>query len=164
MPSRQDSENPLGTTESIVYTALENVECVIGERIIIAEVHHVILDLRSPVAPQSVFGTDAEHPTADGLVDCASAANPAYPWDDDAAVDICAGMSPGGARFAIDKPTIEGVPEPRSKRGDPIEAYASTGRRECGGGNPGADEKTNEAFTLSFMVVPAMSASTPRTH
>jgi hypothetical protein len=41
-------------------------------------------------------------------------------------------MSPGGARFAIDEPAIEGVAELRSKRGDPIEAHASTGRRECG--------------------------------
>ena len=132
-PSRRLSENPPGAAESIVYAPLENVEHIIRERIIIAEVHHVVLDLRSPVAAQSVFGTDAEHPTADGLVDCASAANPAYPWDDDAAVDICAGMSPGGARFAIDKSAIEGVAEPRSKRGDPIEAHASTGRRERGG-------------------------------
>src|SRR6516162_6600036 len=80
---------------------------------------------QSSCPPKRIRYRRPEHPTADGLVDCASAANPAYPWDDDAAVDICAGMSPGGARFAIDKPAIERVAEPRSKRGDPIEAYAS---------------------------------------
>jgi hypothetical protein len=70
------SENPPEAAESIVYAGLENMECIIGERIIIAEVHHVVLDLRSPVTPQCIFGTDAEHPAADGLVDRASATNP----------------------------------------------------------------------------------------
>src|SRR5215831_10680423 len=59
--------------------------------------------------------------TTDAVIDRASAANPAHPRDDDAAADVCAGVSPGTARFAIDKPAIEGVAEPRSKRGEPIE-------------------------------------------
>src|SRR5713101_552497 len=38
-------------------------------------------------------------------------------------------MSPSAAKFAIDKPTIEGVTEPGSKRGDPIEAQVNALKR-----------------------------------
>ena len=85
---------PPEAAESIVYAGLENVECIVGEGIIITEVHHVVLDLGAPVSPQSIFGPEAKHPAADGLIDRASAANPAYPRDDDAAADVCAGVSP----------------------------------------------------------------------
>jgi hypothetical protein len=123
---------PPEATESIVYAGLQNVERIIGEGIIIAEVHQVILNLGAPVVPQNIFGPDAEHKAADGLIDRASTANPANPRDDDAAADVCAGVSPGAARFAIDEPAIEAVAESRSKRGDPIEARASAGRRDHG--------------------------------
>src|SRR5215831_20352853 len=85
-----------------------------------------------PAIPQSIFSAETKHPSADRPIDRASAANPAYPRDNDAAADVCARVSPGTARFAIDKPAIEGVAEPRSKRGEPIEPHASVGRRDRG--------------------------------
>src|SRR5712672_1558678 len=110
-------EKPSGAAESIVQAGLEDVEFVIGEGSIAAEVHHVVLNLRSPVVPQGIFGPDAKHPPADGLVD----------RDDLDAIygDAAASVSPGSAKFAIDEPAIEGVTDPRSKRGDPIEAPAT---------------------------------------
>src|SRR5258708_39385477 len=38
-------------------------------------------------------------------------------------------MSPRTAKLAIDKPTIKGVTEPGSKRGDPIEAHVDALKR-----------------------------------
>ena len=51
---------PTGGAESIIYTGLENIELIIGERTAIAKVHPVILDLGGPVVPQSIFGPDAK--------------------------------------------------------------------------------------------------------
>src|SRR5713101_4839939 len=118
--TRIKSEKPpgAGAAESIVYTGLENVELVIGKRTATAKVHHVVLNLRSPVVPQSIFGPDAKHPATDGLID----RDRAEPDAIYAAAGGCACVSPRAAKFAIDEPTIEGVTEPRSKRGDPIEA------------------------------------------
>src|SRR5215813_14861399 len=100
---------------------------------VVAKIDHVVLDFSGPAIPQSIFSAETKHPSADRPIDRASAADPAYPRDDDAAADVCAGVSPGTARFAIDKPAIEGVAEPRSKRGEPIEPHASVGRRDRGG-------------------------------
>src|SRR5215831_6908998 len=100
---------------------------------VVAKIDHVVLNFGRPAIPQSIFSAETKHPSADGPIDRASAANPAYPRDDDAAADVCAGVSPGTAHFAIDKPAIEGVAEPRSKRGDPIEPHTSVGRRDRGG-------------------------------
>src|SRR5215471_16554500 len=110
---------------------------------VVAKIYHVVLELGRPAIPQSIFGPDAEHPTADRPIDRTSGANPAHSRDDDAAADICGGVSPGAARFAIDKPAIEGVAESRSKRGEPIEPHASFGRRDRGGksGSGGKDKR-----------------------
>src|SRR5262249_38251850 len=112
-------EAPTGAAEPIVYTGLDNIELIIGKRTAITKVHHVIFDLGGPVVPQS--GPDAKHPPSDGLVDrdrgdlhaiYSGAGGPAT-------------VGPGPAHFAVDQPIVEGVADPRSECGDPIEARLS---------------------------------------
>jgi hypothetical protein len=107
---------PTGGAESIVYTGLDNIELVIGKRTAIAKVNHVIFDLGGPVVPQSIFGPDAKHPPADGLVDRDRAELHAIY----AGAGGRARVSPGPAHFAVDQPIVEGVANPRSECGDPI--------------------------------------------
>ena len=124
--SRPSLESPTRTPKSIVYAGLEYVEFIIGEGTIIAEVHHVVLNLGTPVVRQSIFGSDAKHPPTGGLVDRDRAERDAIY----AARDGCACVSPGPAYFAVDQPTIEGVAEPGSKRRDPIKARGGVRRQD----------------------------------
>src|SRR5260221_2655391 len=101
-------EKPSGA-EAIIYTGLEYVEIIIA-----AKVHRVKFDLGGPVVPQSILGTDANHPPTGGPV----GRDRTEPRD----IHTGAGVDPGPARLAIDKPTIEGVTDPGSQRGDPIDA------------------------------------------
>src|SRR6266436_1204017 len=109
------SEKPPGAAESIIQAGLENVEFTVAEGTIAAEVHHVVLNLRGPVFPQSIFSPDAKHPPTDSFVYRKAR------QEHGRAVEARACMSPCPAKFAIDEPAIEGVTEPRSKRRDPIE-------------------------------------------
>src|SRR5712671_2492912 len=134
-------EKPSGAAESIVQAGLENVEFTVGEGTIAAEVHHVVLNLRSPVVPQSIFGPDAQHPPADGLVDRDRADSHAIHAD----AGGCACVGPRAAKFAIDEPTIEGVAKPGSERGDPIETRAGVGCRN----NPRPNSRRARAVLYS---------------
>src|SRR5215467_9602300 len=63
-----DLPDPPGAAEPIVYAGFENVKFIVGQETVTAEVHHVVLKLRSPVVPQGIFGSEAEHPSTDSLV------------------------------------------------------------------------------------------------
>ena len=63
-----DLLEPPGAAEPIVYAGFENVKFIVAQETVTAEVHHVVLKLRSPVVPQGIFGSEAEHPSTDSLV------------------------------------------------------------------------------------------------
>src|SRR5215470_18067028 len=89
-----------------------------------AEIEVVVLDLRTPVVPEGIFGPDADNPAA-----CCPAGRAA---EAERRVDADANVGPGPAHLAIDKPIIESVTEPRGQRGKrvPVEV----GRDRAGKG------------------------------
>src|SRR5215813_11176031 len=116
--------------ETIVDAGFDRIDrhCVASDKgaAVTAEIEVVVLDLRTPVVPECIFGPDADHPAACGPTSRAAEAERRVDADADADV------GPGPAHLAIDKPVIESVTEPRGQRGKrvPVEV----GRDRAGKG------------------------------
>src|SRR6202030_3435983 len=144
-------EKPSGA-EAIIYTGLEYVEIITAA----AKVHRVKFDLGGPVVPQSILDTAANHPPTGGPV----GRDRTEPVD----IHTGAGVDPGPARLAIDKPTIEGVTDPGSQRGDPIDArvrrpHAFNVRAAPYGRPRELPFDAQHPLTIDLVVVPDLTAA-----
>src|SRR5262245_9585026 len=116
--------------EAVVHPALEHMDLVAE---VVAEIQHVVFDFHRPVVPQGIFSADAEHPSAERLVKRRRRSHAVQ-----AGESIGTDVGPGASQFAVDEPTIGGPAEPRSERGNPVEAGFTM--RESGS-DPGNEDR-----------------------
>src|SRR5262247_3200219 len=97
---------------------------------VVAEIQHVVFDLHRPVVPQGIFSADAEHPSAERLVERGRRTQAIH-----AGESIGTDMGPGASQLAVDEPTIGGPAEPRSERGNPVKAGFAMRESDADPGN-----------------------------
>src|SRR5262249_15132103 len=87
-----------------------------------AKIEMVVLDLRTPVVPESIFRPDANHPAA--------GSPPGRTAKTEGGVDADADIGPGPTHLAIDQPVVESITEPRGQRRQRVPVEVGRDRAE----------------------------------